>query len=378
MLDRTGNENHAMEVGGTVLTLPVRLEGATPSGLNAVRFDGLGGYADVASNPYDFDGLAKTSVVAVNAEQMSDVRLINSAYSELASGSSRSGRTQTNELRAWDNGNRLRANNRGPGGEFVGVNTPMESLFSGGFFVGMNQWRENGELAAILITPDNERFEAVTDGATADPAGHVHTRIGAGTSFGGTAVESFFPGEIAAVLIYNRELSAEELEDLEAYLFQRYMMPAGVAFADWIAGFDVPPEASGPEDDASGDGVRNLLKYAIGGDPTEAMLAGLPLTEIEVIEGNSFLVLEAQKNRGYDPRHLVLYHSRDGIHWDGGVFLNKGATDDLDSYSTNAIIGRYDRGESERLLIQASIAYDESGRRVNIRHWWIEGISGVE
>ncbi len=317
LVDISGRGNHAE----TFVLEPPREGGPTlvpsgaPSGKPTVRFDGRVQYLEIGSSPEHFDGRSKTSVVVFNAEQLSDGRLINSSYSELAPGSSPSGRTQTNELRAWDNGNRLRANNRGPGGEFVGVNTPMESLFAGEFFIGMNQWRDNGELAAILIGPDNERFEAVTDGATADPAGHVHTRIGAGTSFGGTTVESFFPGEIAAVLIYNRELSAEELEDLETYLFEQYMMPSGVAFADWIAGFDVPPEASGPDDDASGDGVSNLLKYAIGGDPTETTLAGLPLTEIEVIGGNPYLVLEAHKNPAAMDLSYLVEMSTDLINW---------------------------------------------------------------
>lgn len=74
---------------------------------------------------------------------------------------------------------------------------------------------------------------------------------------------------------------------------------------------------------------------------------------------------------GDDPRHLVLYQSEDGIHWDEGVFLNKGATNDLDSYSTNAIIGNYDPEMPTRLLIQSSIAYSQNGRRVNLHHWVI-------
>lgn len=75
---------------------------------------------------------------------------------------------------------------------------------------------------------------------------------------------------------------------------------------------------------------------------------------------------------GPDPRHLVLYSSTDGINWDDGVYLNKGNTDDLDSYSTNEVIGKYDLYTPERLLIQSSIAYDEAGRRVNLHHWFVD------
>jgi len=71
-----------------------------------------------------------------------------------------------------------------------------------------------------------------------------------------------------------------------------------------------------------------------------------------------------------DPRHLVLYRSRDGIVWDDGVFLNKGSTTDADSYSTNELIGK-NKGTPSSLLIQSSLAYDGS-HRVNLHHWVIE------
>ena len=77
-------------------------------------------------------------------------------------------------------------------------------------------------------------------------------------------------------------------------------------------------------------------------------------------------------HEGDDPRHLVLYASKDGIHWDEGVFLNKGSTSDLDSYSTNEVVGKFDDSSPERLLVQSSVAYDDPGRRVNIHHWFVE------
>lgn len=73
--------------------------------------------------------------------------------------------------------------------------------------------------------------------------------------------------------------------------------------------------------------------------------------------------------------NLVLYRSSDGIHWDEGVFLNKGASDDADSYSTNEILGEYHpSGDVPRLLIQSSVAYDGK-RRVNLHHWFIEPVA---
>lgn len=86
--------------------------------------------------------------------------------------------------------------------------------------------------------------------------------------------------------------------------------------------------------------------------------------------GNSYFMHGRSGSMGNDPGHLVLYTSTDGIHWDDGVFLNKGATNDADSYSANEVIGKYHSSMPKRLLIQSSIAYD-GNRKVNEHHWWI-------
>lgn len=78
-------------------------------------------------------------------------------------------------------------------------------------------------------------------------------------------------------------------------------------------------------------------------------------------------------SRGDDPRNLVLYASKDVINWDRGVFLNK-VQKGVDCYSGNSVIGKDDSSTPERLLIQSSIVY--SGSRVNLKHWWVENISG--
>jgi hypothetical protein len=84
-------------------------------------------------------------------------------------------------------------------------------------------------------------------------------------------------------------------------------------------------------------------------------------------------------NRGYDSGKFVLYKSRDGIHWDSGIYLNRGegvAAPGSDSYSSNRVIGKYDPAVPDRLLIQSSISY--CGSRVNLKHWWIENVDGTK
>lgn len=74
---------------------------------------------------------------------------------------------------------------------------------------------------------------------------------------------------------------------------------------------------------------------------------------------------------GENAKQLVLYASTDGIYWDSGRFLN--TRPGMDSYSANAVVGKFDPTLPKRLLIQSSIAYD-GNRRVNVHHWWIEDI----
>ncbi|MFP4374844.1 MAG: sialidase family protein [Spirochaetaceae bacterium] len=68
--------------------------------------------------------------------------------------------------------------------------------------------------------------------------------------------------------------------------------------------------------------------------------------------------------------HLVLYASRDGVNWDKGTILYRKTDAGGDCYSANAVVGRLRPGDGERLLIQSSIAYEQS--RVNECHWWVE------
>ena len=77
-----------------------------------------------------------------------------------------------------------------------------------------------------------------------------------------------------------------------------------------------------------------------------------------------------------DPKHLVLYASTDGIHWDDGTILHRKEIGGGDAYSANEVIGKYDPSVPNRLLIQSSIAYEHGNAKVNANHWWVEDIGG--
>ena len=78
-----------------------------------------------------------------------------------------------------------------------------------------------------------------------------------------------------------------------------------------------------------------------------------------------------------DPKHLILYASSDGIHWDDGTFLYRKEIGGGDAYSANEVVGKYDPEVPNRLLIQSSIAYEDGSSKVNEHHWWVDGIDGA-
>ncbi len=66
--------------------------------------------------------------------------------------------------------------------------------------------------------------------------------------------------------------------------------------------------------------------------------------------------------------HFILYTSRDGLHWDRGQYLRMQEAG-AGAYSNAIVVGTLDAETPERLLIQASHAYEAS--KTNILHWWL-------
>lgn len=67
--------------------------------------------------------------------------------------------------------------------------------------------------------------------------------------------------------------------------------------------------------------------------------------------------------------HFVLYTSGDGIHWDEGRYLQM-QTAGNGAYSNNLLVRDTPSGVPNRLLIQASHAYDAG--KTNVMHWWLK------
>lgn len=92
--------------------------------------------------------------------------------------------------------------------------------------------------------------------------------------------------------------------------------------------------------------------------------------------GNLYFLHGRSGHYGQDKNNLVLYASRDGIHWDGGVYLYRKESGG-DCYSGNEVIGKFDPSTPNRLLIQSSIGYQQNSSRVNEHHWFVTDIEGA-
>ena len=302
MTDLTGKGNHAESFVGRQTfnaTPPSFGVGATPSGKGVLQFSGSE-VLEIRGNPEGFDGSEKTSFVIFRPDSFDGHRIINSAYSKLHPEDNPvvpAARTHNMEARSANSGS-IRGVNRDRDAGFNSASSPEESIAEGAFFLGVNYLAGTGDMQAVVRNVENERFAGTGSGADAELEGHRFTRIGAGA--GTTQDERVglnFSGDIAAVVIYNRALTEEELLDVEEYLHARYLQEVELLTYDqWRQGFDFPDGLDGPRDDASGDGVSNLEKFAFGLDPLEKSRAGLPSLVSEQIDNERALVFTVPRN----------------------------------------------------------------------------------
>ena len=87
-------------------------------------------------------------------------------------------------------------------------------------------------------------------------------------------------------------------------------------FDAWIANWPEIPEGSrGPSDDASGDGISNLLNFALDLDPTASNRGALPVAETMEVNGETRVMLAISKNPDAAGATLVVEVSEDLVDW---------------------------------------------------------------
>jgi|GEM_PF-1437591 len=96
-------------------------------------------------------------------------------------------------------------------------------------------------------------------------------------------------------------------------------LPATV-FAGWVAGQSGAGSLTGPNDDPDGDGVVNLLEYALGGSPGPADAGRLPVAAThQTAPGESYLSLSIRRNANAKDVGYIVEVSGDLVTWTGGA-----------------------------------------------------------
>lgn len=110
--------------------------------------------------------------------------------------------------------------------------------------------------------------------------------------------------------------------DLSFALFSNlrvHSLPSDSGFAAWAEENITDDTLRGPEDNPSGDGISNLLKYALGLDPEVADPSALPQGTIEADGGESYLTLSASRNPDATDVSLNVEVSDDLVTWESGT-----------------------------------------------------------
>lgn len=97
---------------------------------------------------------------------------------------------------------------------------------------------------------------------------------------------------------------------------------AETSFASWIAGFHLTEAESAPLATPAGDGVTNLVKYALDLPPTQSAAGVLPAARI--LEEGRFLSLEAVVRSDDASLSATAQASIDLVNWDAGVIELEG------------------------------------------------------
>lgn len=108
-----------------------------------------------------------------------------------------------------------------------------------------------------------------------------------------------------------------------------YSLPDATGFASWAETSIADEEAREPEDNPAGDGISNLLKYALGLDPASvASPSALPVRQVEDDGGTEYLTLTAARNPDATDVILTVEVSSDLVNWESGEGHTVVLTDD--------------------------------------------------
>jgi len=121
---------------------------------------------------------------------------------------------------------------------------------------------------------------------------------------------------------------------------------------------------------------ENMLDYVISRDGGKTWPKTGTSNVSRKIRNPQFIAFDGKYylhgRSGHGPGHMILYMSDDGVTWDDGVYLRmREAGMGMGAYSNSIVVDDPDGSGKQRLLIQASHAYNR-GHATNVLHWWLE------
>ncbi|MCC6683054.1 MAG: hypothetical protein IT445_19320 [Phycisphaeraceae bacterium] len=249
--DQSGQANHALQV--TEANRPTLLSSATPTGADALGFDGAAQYIDIAANAADYDAAAVTWFVVFRPNASPDNRrMISGAYSDIDPSAGVVFQSQAWASITHLTGTGYRTLTRTATGGFLAAGAGP--LTDTDYHIGISVVdTDTDEFFARMVSGDGAIVDSgISTGADLQLVGHQLTRIGGQSAAGNLTVTSYWGGDIAAILIYNRRLTDNEITSVTSEMFGEYMAHPG---------------------DANGDGMVNLADLQILGDNWQSATA---------------------------------------------------------------------------------------------------------
>lgn len=118
-------------------------------------------------------------------------------------------------------------------------------------------------------TYDQQNINLSLNGVTAaQPYPSTIASSGNPVTIGGTSTGANLDGDIAEVMIFNTVMTNTQMEDLDAYLYNRYQVIPTALPSWWLQQYGLTGANALPNADPANDGLTNWQKYLMKLDPT--------------------------------------------------------------------------------------------------------------
>ncbi len=207
MIDQSGNEAHAGV--SSLFSMPEYVPNAI-NGYPALHFDG-DDYLEIGPNSgFNTDRFLWVIVCKADFDTVTDTtNVIRTAYESGAGSGSQYLWGSYTAAGWWRSHSRDSTGSIKTPGAFAPVTNDQWVILQAGWWANdyVRQWM-------------NYDYYKATQGATAVPVNHLRTRIAASSANAGP--DTFFKGDIAEIVIYNKHFAIEEYELLTSYLEEKY------------------------------------------------------------------------------------------------------------------------------------------------------------